>query len=93
MTAMRKAWFVYELGSKGPNVAIYYDDLPNKKNGLNRTILQKHELNNQHYFNSDNEIDVGFDFLSKTFPYTGDHYDIGEKVKLEAAETIAVAAE
>ena len=76
---MRKAWFVYEMGAKGPTVAIYYDDPPNEKNRLNRTVLQKHELGEEH-FNNDGEIAFSFNKLSTDFPYTGNHYD------LEAAE-------
>ena len=89
---MRKAWFCYEMGAKGPTVAIYYDDLPNEKNKLNRTVLQKYELGDEYWFvdeelNIYDEVQASFEQLKQAFPYTGNHYDV------EAAEPIAVAAE
>lgn len=77
---MRRAWFCYEMGAKGPCPCIYYDDLPNEKNKLNRTVLQKHLLDNKLYFGLNDEVDVGFEFLALTFPYTGKHYDVEEAI-------------
>lgn len=90
---MRKAWFCYEMGAKGPCPCIYYDDLPNEKNKLNRTVLQKHELVERYWFYKDadnadhdicsEEVCASFAELKETFPYTGKHYDIEALVAAE----------
>ena len=87
---MRKAWFCYEMSATGPAPVIHYDNLPNEKNVLNPKILQKHELGMNWFAGPnevwDSEVQSSFAILCRHFPYTGDHFDLDDKIKLEAAE-------
>lgn len=77
---MRKAWFCYQLGSKGPVPVIHYDALPNPKNFLEPKILQFHELTQSHFYNpwkgeDEDEIYFTFSMLIRCFPYKGTEYN------------------
>lgn len=74
ITGMRKAWFCYELGAKGPTPVIHYDNLPNHKNPLNPKVIQTHELDDRWDREMD-EIVSSFEYLKMMFPYVGEHYN------------------
>jgi hypothetical protein len=88
---MRKAWFVWEMGTKHPRPAIHYDNLPVETNRLNPTILQKKELDESFFVKMhvegkpvySDEVQPSFATLSAMFPYTGDLYSIGPKINLD----------
>lgn len=87
---MRRAWFAYTAGSKGPIPNIFYDDIPNTKNSLNPQILQVHSLNSSYLMNErgnlTDEVWPSFNSLMKDFPYTGDVYNKGETFTLDHKE-------
>lgn len=77
---MRKAWFCYEMGSRGPYPVIHYDSLPNQKNSLNPRVLQSHELTptyfRDHGGGIHDEVTESFYRLVENFPYNGNHYNL-----------------
>jgi len=88
---MRKAWLVYQMGAKHPVPVIVYDDLPDKKNFLSPTILQKHDLKDMPR-DTDGEILDSFATLTQMFPYVGDAYDKPAKIGIEERKDILVKA-
>lgn len=88
---MRKAWLVYQMGAKHPVPVIVYDDLPDKKNFLSPTILQKHDLKDMPR-DTDVEILDSFATLTEMFPYSGDAYGKPVKISLDDRKDILTKA-